>query len=339
MKAYIHSAAAISPQLTFQSESLPEVLLPPQNEFLKCQDPDYKAYINPALIRRMSRVVKMGVAAAMKTMQDAGVDNPDAIITGTGLGCVEDTENFLNSIAEHNEQFLTPTPFIQSTHNTIGAQIALLIKCNSYNFAYVHRGFSFESALADALMHIAENQDANILLGGIDEITPVSFDIMKRLGMYSCTESSVAGEGASFFLLSGEKKNSVASVSFPAMITDPGNEIAHSVSDFLNARGLTADDVDLLLTGTSVIPEQDVFVRSIGDAFFKRKPQAYYKRISGDYMTASAFGLWLAYRMIRDANVPDYSLVNGLKSEQIRKVLVYSNYHGANHTLMLIEKC
>ena len=52
---------------------------------------------------------------------------PDAIITGTGLGCLEDTEKFLTAMVTNKEEFLTPTSFIQSTHNTVSAQIALLL--------------------------------------------------------------------------------------------------------------------------------------------------------------------------------------------------------------------
>ena len=82
----------------------------------------------------------------------------------------------------NKEEFLTPTSFIQSTHNTVGAQIALLLKCHGYNFAYVHRGLSFESALTDAMMRLEQGHAENILTGGIDEITGDSFAIMQRLG-------------------------------------------------------------------------------------------------------------------------------------------------------------
>lgn len=63
--------------------------------------------------------------ASALAMKDANVESVDAIITGTGLGCIEDSEKFLKSILDNKEEFLTPTSFIQSTHNTVGAQIAL----------------------------------------------------------------------------------------------------------------------------------------------------------------------------------------------------------------------
>jgi 3-oxoacyl-(acyl-carrier-protein) synthase len=111
---------------------------------LACTEPEYKEIIDVKLIRRMSRIIRMGVVAAMECLQEAGVKQPDAIITGTAYGCLEDTGLFLTKMVEYNEELLTPTAFIQSTHNTIGAQIGLMLQCNNYNNTFVHRGFSFE---------------------------------------------------------------------------------------------------------------------------------------------------------------------------------------------------
>ena len=132
MEAYINGLSAISPQNTFSEDTL---LADPVGysgvRSLRCIEPQYSAYIDPMASRRMSRIIKMGVCSAMKCLRDAGISNPDAIITGTGMGCVEDTGKFLGSIFENEEKLLNPTPFIQSTHNTVGASIALLLKCHN----------------------------------------------------------------------------------------------------------------------------------------------------------------------------------------------------------------
>jgi 3-oxoacyl-(acyl-carrier-protein) synthase len=79
---------------------------------------------------------------------------------------------------------------------------------------YVHRGFSFESALLDSFIRIDSGESENVLLGGMDEITPNTFKIMQRLGQYKQnpvnnlallkdhSRGTIAGEGATFFLLS-----------------------------------------------------------------------------------------------------------------------------------------
>ena len=115
----------VSAQKTFDSEFLSEVSVNETENVLYAQQPSYKEMIPPAMIRRMAKGVKMGIYASTKALEEAGIEQPGAIITGTGMGCVEDSEKFLKAILDNDEQFLTPTSFIQSTHNTVGAQIAL----------------------------------------------------------------------------------------------------------------------------------------------------------------------------------------------------------------------
>src|ERR1700733_5200089 len=95
MQIYIRSASAISPQLSFMQDNF---LAEPVNyttNRLQTIDPDYTKLIDPKLLRRMSRIIKMGVAAASACLQDAGETNPGAIVTGTAFGCMEDSDFFL----------------------------------------------------------------------------------------------------------------------------------------------------------------------------------------------------------------------------------------------------
>ncbi len=140
MEIYIQAASAISPQKN------------------SGQEPDYSSLIDPKSIRRMSRIIRMGVGAAAACLRDAGVACPDAIVTGTAYGCLADTGVFLSKMIGQQEEMLPPTAFIQSTHNTVGGQIALLFQCHGYNNTFVHRGFSFESALLDAMLLLRENE-------------------------------------------------------------------------------------------------------------------------------------------------------------------------------------
>ena len=43
-------------------------------------------------------------------LKNAGLGTPDAIITGTGLGCLSDTVKFMDSILKFNEENLNPAP-------------------------------------------------------------------------------------------------------------------------------------------------------------------------------------------------------------------------------------
>ena len=162
---------------------------------------DLKALIpNVALRRRMSRFVRMGVATAMQCLSSGvSADRIDAIVTATGWGCLADSEKFLRNLLEQDEELLNPTPFIQSTFNTIGAQVALLCSNHSYNMTYVHRGHSFESALLDVVMQFDDATITHALVGAADEQTPSQHRVMERMGIW---RNYIDGEGAAFFQLS-----------------------------------------------------------------------------------------------------------------------------------------
>jgi 3-oxoacyl-(acyl-carrier-protein) synthase len=158
--------------------------------------------------RRMSPILKMGVATALECLRTSTDKSVDAIITATGLGCLTDSEKFLKSIIDNNEQLINPTPFIQSTFNTIGGMIAVLTNNHGYNMTYSHRESSFESALLDAILLLNEGIK-NVLIGAADELTPSQTKIMERMGYYR--NGVTPKEGAHFFVISSQSnKNTIA---------------------------------------------------------------------------------------------------------------------------------
>jgi hypothetical protein len=42
----------------------------------------------------MSKTVKMSSVASQYALKEARIENPDAIIVGTGMGCSQDSEKF-----------------------------------------------------------------------------------------------------------------------------------------------------------------------------------------------------------------------------------------------------
>lgn len=152
--------------------------------------------------RRMSRVVKMGVTTGLESLLDFDrVSAADAIITTTSLGATTDSEKFLANIITTGERMLNPTPFIQSTFNTVGAQIALIRKMQCYNNTFVHRNNSFESGLLEAMLRLGNGSSAAVLIGHFDESTPTVENIHRRLGVLG---ERGMGEGAIFFVLTSQ---------------------------------------------------------------------------------------------------------------------------------------
>lgn len=351
LKAYINGIGIISPQKTFDSVGFPnEIVNFDETLSMKCIEPVYNQFLDPMSSRRMSRIVKMGLCAALRCLQNSGVEMPGAIITGTGFGCIEDTEKFLGSIFTNEEKLLNPTPFIQSTHNTIGAAIALKLKCNNYNSTYVHRSFSFEHALLDAMMLIKDGESNDILIGGLDETTPDYFTIKNRIGCWksepvnnlmlkeSKTKGTISGEGVAFFLL-GNKKNDKTFAVIKSVKTalKPGGE--DDILDFISSSGILQNEVDLVLYGINGDVEHDEIYYNLTNGKFKHTPTGYYKHLCGEYDTSASFALWLASVILKEQSVPEIVKLTPFDIEKINNILIFNHLKDNGHSLMLVSKC
>lgn len=352
MTAYINGIGLISPQQTADpSAFLPEVM-EYTADFLQAINPNYKEYLNPIAARRMSRLIKMGITSAKIALSDAGCQMPDAIITGTGLGSVEDTEKILTGM-NAGEQLINPTPFIQSTYNTISSQIAITLKCHNYNSTYVHRSFSFESALQDALLQFEEESAASALVGGIDEMTENHLQITRRAGHWkmepvnnlqllsSKTTGALAGEGSAFFLLENRPTSSSYAIVrdvktvFDAHGSSQPDEMAET---FLAANNLHPDQLDAVILGYNGDVEFDAAYDSLGSGIFRQIQQLWYKHLCGEYYTSTGFALWLGANVLKHQLVPAAVRFNNMGSTRLQNILVYNHYRNRNHSLILLSQ-
>jgi 3-oxoacyl-[acyl-carrier-protein] synthase II len=352
MKIYIRSSACISAQKTFGNKAFLTDLVEYNITRLKAIEPDYKEFIDPKLIRRMSHVIKMGVAAAKECLKNGDTEMPGAIITGTAFGCMEDTVTFLTRLVEQNEELLPPTAFIQSTHNTVAAQIALMLKCHGYNNTFVHKGISFESALFDAIMLLKEQEADNILVGGTEEMVDTSFTVLTRLGLYKRhplsnmelyqTESkgTIGGEGAAFFLLSDKPSpDNLAELTAINTFYKPKDihDIEKRIAAFLEAQSLKREDIDLLITGKNGDLANDKIYHELSLSIFKDNDKANYKHLCGEYPVSSSFALWLASNIVKNGIVPEVILESRANLPAPKKVLIYNHYQNKYHSLMLVS--
>ncbi|MCK9205456.1 MAG: beta-ketoacyl synthase chain length factor [Bacteroidales bacterium] len=359
-RIFINGLGNVSPQKTTCPEHFLDEPVSYETNPLKCIDPGYKEFIPPEQIRRMGRIIRMGVSSAKLCLRDAGQTNidgtllaPDAIITGTGLGCLEDTEKFLASMINNKEEFLTPTSFIQSTHNTVAGQIALLLKCHGYNFTYVHRAFSFEDALIDAMTQLQTGTFGNVLAGGSDEITAHSFAIMGRMGFWKRKpvnslrlyqdkqRGTIAGEGSAFFFLGNQQNiHTRAELHGVDTILNPGSmdEVIEKCMKFLSCHGLKPADIDLVVPGMNGDPCSDQVYHDIFRALFPNTPLACFKHLCGEYNTASAFALWMAAMMIVKRQVPPICLYQGGPPANLKNILIYNHFRNLEHAFILVSQ-
>ncbi|MDB5130115.1 beta-ketoacyl synthase chain length factor [Mucilaginibacter sp.] len=348
MKIYIRSSACVSAQHTLGVQNFLEDIVEYTGNRLPVIEPDYKRYIDPKQIRRMSHVIKMGIAAAKECLAEAGVDMPGAIITGTAFGCMEDTITFLTRIIEYHEELLPPTAFIQSTHNTVAAQIALLLKCHNYNNTFVHKGMSFEGALFDAVMLLKEEEANNVLVGGTEEMVDTSFTVLTRLGLYrrfpvsnldlfkTVSKGTIGGQGAAFCLLSTDiSPDNLAELRAVKTLYKP-KDIEEGIAGFLKANFLTITDIDLVINGKNGDINNDEPYKQLEAGLFKETTIANYKHLCGEYPTSSSFALWLASNILKKQVVPEVLLEDNKIVGPPKSVLYYNHYQGKYHSLMLL---
>ena len=354
MAMYINGTGCISHQNTIDVDAFFENSHIDYLSLLVAQEPDYKDYVPANMLRRMSHIIKMGVAAAKISLQQAEIENVDAIITGTGLGCFEDTDKFLKTIIENSEQLLTPTSFIQSTHNTVAGQIALLIKCHNYNFTYTQQGLSFESALIDAAMFLNENKNNNILVGGLDEAIQPYYDLLAKAGHIkkqeditteiekNKTKGFCLGEGASFFVLSTQK-NKITKAQIKGVKTftsiKGNDDLQSKLIAFLQELNLSVNDISLVLSGNSGDVEDDRILNESNKQFFPKTDVAYFKNLCGEYFTASAFALWLASVIIEKQRAPKTLMLEHGNKKELKNILIINQYRNTEYSFMCASSC
>lgn len=304
-------------------------------------------------MRRLSRMLRIGLSAATICLRDSRVSMPDGIITATGYGFLDETAKFLQELLVQGEKQLTPTYFMQSTSNALAGLIALTIKCMGYNNTYASRGFAFENALTDAMMQLNENASANFLIGSYDEAAEVQYKASIRshhfktghvnsLSLYDTnTRGSIQGEGSAFFMLSGKRSESSWAIldDIQQIYKPEQGALSRELEIFLSKNNVTNKSIDLIISGASGDSQHDAVLNALIDIFFDGLPQARFKHLSGEYCTATAFAVWLGASILKRQQVPEIVVQDSAKiSRKAGTILIINHYMGKTFTYILLKR-
>lgn len=135
-------------------------------------------YVKPLEARRMGRIMKASLLASLQALETANIDVPDAIITATAYGCTVNSEKILMQMQNEGEANVSPTLFMQSTHNTIGSNVAIRTHCHGYNTTYTQGNRSLDWAMRDARMLLRSGKCKSVLVGCHDEMTPLLCELL-----------------------------------------------------------------------------------------------------------------------------------------------------------------
>lgn len=140
-----------------------------------------KKYVKPMATRRMGKLLKSSLLSSYQALHEAGIEQPDAIITATSWGCIENSERLLTELQE-GEEMLSPTYFMQSTHNTISGNIAIALHNHGYNVTFVQKDQSLRWAMLQAEWLLKSGRCRTVLVGVHDESAPLFAEIMHEMG-------------------------------------------------------------------------------------------------------------------------------------------------------------
>jgi 3-oxoacyl-(acyl-carrier-protein) synthase len=351
-KYFINGVGIIAPQKTFDPDVFLTEVAQYDKNVLACIAPDFKTYINPIQMRRLSRMLRIGLSAAVMCLRNSKITMPDGIVTATGYGFLDETAKFLQELLEQNEKQLTPTYFMQGTSNALAGLVALTIKCMGYNNTYVSKGFALENAITDAMMQLNENASSNFLVGSYDEAAEVQYHASTRLNHFktefinnlslfnTSTKGTIQGEGSAFFMFSGKSSASTLCLlsDMYTLYKPEGTDLPGEMESFLATNGLNSKDIDLVISGVSGDVQHDAVTNTLLHSRFENTPQIRFKHLCGEYTTATSFALWLGARILNKQLVPDIVKVQRwIQPVKLKTILIVNQYMGKSYTFMLLK--
>ncbi len=290
MSIYIEKSCAFSNQENLEKKPIQDW----KKGFIAPLETDFKALIQDSGLRRMPLVMKKSLAAAsfcLQKQQDIG-----GISLATGMGCTNETLSFYHSI---QHQVLKPSAFIQSTHNAISGKIAEYHQLHCPNLTHVHADTAFENALIEALTQLSENNGLQ-LIGAFDEYNQ-EYETIKN----TLTTPNKLSEGVLFFLLSNSQKNATT------LLTEVKTNLTKSA---LQKKIADTKNTFYLLSTDDLIPS------------VKTAHHLTYTNYSGEYNTATAFGLYMAMRILEEKDLPHDSNSQLIQNQQV--MVINKSCHG-----------
>lgn len=355
---YLKSIAQISAQEPLSDKWMAgsTVVQNEKKQIWRSIDADYAKFISPMESRRMGKMLKRAVATSMTCLNECGVEHPDAIITGTGLGCVQHSEAVLVDLCYNGDDAVKPTNFMQSTHNTISSLIGIRTHSHGYNCTYSQEGLSFENALADAMTQLRNGRISNALVNSFDEISDKYFIILKKAGYVGAEGECPASEAAVSAFLDTDEENAICRVNGVKLCwcqdADKHAEmLRRQLDSLMEEAGIRIEDIDFVLTGENGDKCHDRVYTRLCKEMLPDTPVAKYKHLFGECLSASALGFYVAASCFRHNCIPEILFSESLNGDSSdngnngsadkavpNNILLINHFRGMDFSLTLLSR-
>jgi len=259
--------------------------------------------LKPAEIRRLKRLPRMALSLALAAFQNGNLqETPSSVFWGTGWGPLSETYDFLKKLYESDEQFGSPTDFIGSVHNAPAGQVAVHFGAKGPNVTTTGGDYSFEQALLAASL-LADKIDAAFLVIGADE----SHEAFSPLFDRSVTGDEVRSDGGGAICLKRSGVSYGIKI-YPVFFenTDDNPSIIPSLVSILGNSQVIEQQFGAILAGIPAAYRQEGEKQlheflSLSDF---HQPVIDYRRLTGEFASASAVATALAVEFIRSGEMP-----------------------------------
>jgi 3-oxoacyl-[acyl-carrier-protein] synthase II len=185
---------------------------------------DLGAHLEAVDGRRLARVSQLAVVAARLALADAGLEPGGVpalgLVLGSAYGDFRSSEEFARGYLARGPLGLSPVVFPNTVMNAMAAQAAIAVGAQGPMLTINQPGIAGELAVARGAYLVATGRAPTVLAGGVDELCPVLFHELGRLGVTSprgagpegCwpfdrrANGTVAGEGATVVVLEGRER-------------------------------------------------------------------------------------------------------------------------------------
>ncbi len=256
----------------------------------------------PGLVRRLKRLPRLALALALAAHEQSGLaGQPSTVFMGSGWGALSETCDFLNRLAESQEQFPSPTDFVGSVHNGPAGQVAIMCGATGANITVSGGDCSFEQALLAADLLLSEGDGCGLVLGA-DE----GHQLLSPLLDPSIASGATLADGGGGLCLSRNHEGAHCCVRVPTIVTSNDASAIDTLLGTLGGAQTVQDRVALILAGIPAGAREQgeeqlaCFVRRAGCS----APVIRYRELTGEFASASAVAAVMAVSLLASGRVP-----------------------------------
>ena len=260
-------------------------------------------------VRRLKRFPRLALSLAIAAHENSrGTNMPSGVFLGTGWGALSETFDFLTRLYETGEQFPSPTDFVGSVHNAAGGQIAMQFQSTGANITMTGGDYSFEQSLMVASL-MSHDINESFFVIGADE----SHEVLSRLFDRSVSGDATLSDGGGAFCLKRGQSPFGLYMSFLFYENAAHNpEVILSLIQRLGGTKQMNARYGVLLVGIPAAcqSEGERQLQSFLSLTGYKKPVINYRKIIGEFASASAVAAVMAVKFMEDGRIPG-SLMNG----------------------------